>query len=191
MASLAPTELARLSEALVESAQRAAAWFSEPSPAAAAQAGTACARCAQASKRALAAIKARPAGTREPWLSACRALEEAGARCGRAVEEAARFDARAACFASMARQLAQAAEALCAAAGAAEPARCVEALVEAKKRALEVERSRRGVRKSALEDPRFVDGLKTQAVSDGLSAAAEAVHLAADALAEALAQEPA
>lgn len=113
------------------------------------------------------------------WLALARRLEDAADLLWRAVEESARLEASDKSFGPMARELS---EALAAVTSGGD----VDAILEAKKRAMEIERMHRGVRKSAQDDPRFVVGLKTGAVGLRLSDAAEAVQRACDILAEML-----
>ena len=118
-------------------------------------------------------------------LSAARGLEQACDAAWRAVEEASRFEAVDERFLPMARELAEALETLKVAVNA-EGEAAVAALVEVKRRALEIERMHREVRRSAQDDPRFVTGLKTGAVGLRLSDAAESVQAVCDALSERL-----
>lgn len=118
-------------------------------------------------------------------LEASRFLEDACDALWRSVEEAARFEAKDDRFLTMARELAEALETLKDAVNAEGDA-AVAALVDIKRRAMEIERMHRDVRRSAHDDPRFVAGLKTGAVGQRLSDAAEGLQKACDALSERL-----
>lgn len=187
-----PVELAAQAQAVAETARRCADYFRQPSPEALRMADAARESCAARSKTARERLKGSHDKAREAWLAACGGLDRAGDLAWRAASEAQRFSAGAEALLPLASPLALAAEAVAAAASqAAKPQRCAEALVEAKKLALEVERAHRHARRAAIDDPRFVDGLKARSVAQRLSDAAEALQQAADALVEGLAQETA
>lgn len=133
--------------------------------------------------RSQRSFKTSHAALKGDWLALARRLEDAAELLWRAVEESARLEASDKGFAPMARELAEALRTIEAGGG-------VDAILEAKKRAMEIERMHRGVRKSSQDDPRFVVGLKTGAVGLRLSDAAEAVQRACDILAEMLGAQP-
>lgn len=129
---------------------------------------------------------------RGEWVGLSRAMGEAVDDAAKAVEETVRFEPRAAEeWHRMAGGLRNAWTDFCAAlAVASAPERCEELLSSVKKRAGEVEHLYRGERRAALEEPNVVAGLKTEAVNERLSDAAEGLQRAADLLAERLASKP-
>jgi hypothetical protein len=105
-----------------------------------------------------------------------------------AVSDAARWDLGGdAEFSAMAAGLARGARELARAADAAGPARA-EALDRAKRECADVERRRRATRADAHESSFFVEAVKRSETASRLSAAAEALQQACDALAGSLAE---
>ena len=109
-------------------------------------------------------------------------LREAVEHSAQAVSEAARYGVDAdAGLLETAQALGESAKALAAAAASTGRIRS-QALVEAKRWAMEAERLRRLIRADAHEDPSLARGLKREAVCKRLSSAAAAIHDACDAL---------
>ncbi len=115
-------------------------------------------------------------------------LREAVENAASAVADAQRWGAGAdARFAAMCASLRDGAKALALAAEVSGGARA-QALIEAKRLAAEVERDRLRARADAHDSPFFVDSVKKDELASRLSAAAEALHQACDALAGSLSE---
>lgn len=171
----APAALAGQADTFALAAAAAARWFKRPSDEALGSARTARLRAAGFRDEA----KGRARGD-DAALSF--ALREAAEQVAAAVVEAARQAvAPERELAAAAAALAAGARALAGALAAGGEARA-EALLAAKRWAAECERLRRAARARAQDDPAFVAALGREKAADRLSAAAEALQQAVDAL---------
>lgn len=180
--------LAGQAETFAIAAAAAAEWFRRPAPSKLGAAKTARLRAAGSRDAAIPALKSLRGPVKEDAADMSFALREAAEHASRAVVEAERFGVEPdAGLAEVAAALDTGAKALLQAA-LSKPAARADALIEAKRWALEAERARRAVRADAHEDPRTARGLSRDAVATRLSDAAEALQQACDALAGSLAE---
>ena len=174
--------------ALVAAAEAASRWFLAPSSAALSAARTARLRARAPREAAVAALRGGHGPVKAEASGLSFALREAIEQTVAAVSEAARWGLFPdAAIAAAAAALKGSALALSRAASC-EGASRLEALVEAKRLAAEVERRRRDVRGEALDSPVFVESVKRSEVVLLLSAAAESVQQSCDFLAGSLAE---
>ena len=188
MSRKTPEALRGQARTLADAAAAAARWFRRPEPAALSAARTARLRARGWREGAIVALKdgRGPAKTDASDLSF--ALREAVESAVSAVSDAALWGFGAdAEFALTAEALRDGAKALARAAEASGPARA-EALIEAKRYAAVVERRRRDELNAARESSFFVDGVKRSEIASRLSASAESLQQACDALAGSLAE---
>lgn len=179
--------LAEQAERFADAAKAAARWFRRPAPSRVAAAKTARLRAFGSRDAAVPALKRLRGPVKEDAADMSFALREAAEHAVKAVVEAERFGVPPdEGLAGIAAALDSGAEALLKAAKA-RPAERAEALVEAKRWALQAESARRAVRSDAHEDPRTARGLSRDAVATRLSDAAEALQQACDALSGSLA----
>lgn len=187
--SAAPKELIEQADRAEELARAVARYFEEPSDASAESSAQAAASCGQAAKSTRAALKSLDrSARREDWLFICGALADLCEFCARAAAKAKVLNAepRPELWPA-ARDLRQAAAALKSSLrGASSRA---QDLVEGKRRASGADTAVRRLERAALEEPRFVAGLKDREVLHWLSEAAHAAQQAAERLAEVLGQE--
>lgn len=183
-----PEALRGQAQTLVAAAEAAARWFRKPEAAALTAARTARLRARGWREAAVAALEDGRGPAKADAADLSFALREAVENAVQAAADAALWeigpDAE---FAEMSAALRDAAKALARAADLAGEARA-EALVEAKRRSAEVERRRRAARAAAHESPYFVDSVKRAEIAARLSASAEALQQACDALAGTLAE---
>lgn len=173
-------------DTFLAAAEAAAKWFRRPAPSALSAARTARLRAHGWRVEAVTALKPLRGTAKTDAADFSFALREAVEHAVQAVSEAARYGVEAdAGLAEAADALREAAGALARAVAAKAPAARAEAAVEAKRWALVAERARRAVRAQAHEDPSLARALKRETVAGRLSAAAEAVQQACDALAAA------
>ncbi|MFI5362883.1 MAG: hypothetical protein ACHQ49_13005 [Elusimicrobiota bacterium] len=173
---------------LFAAADAAARWFRAPDPAALSAARTARLRSRGLREIAVSALKSRRGPAVDDAADYSFALREAVEHAVAAVSDAALWGIGAdAEFAEMAEDLRSGAKSLSLAAARAGEARAA-ALDDAKRRAASVERRRRAVRAAARESPFFADAVKRGEVASRLSAAAESLQQACDALAGSLAE---
>jgi hypothetical protein len=171
---------------LVAAAEAAARWFRRPDPAALSAARTARLRARALRETAIAAMKNTRGPAKDDAADYSFALREAVEHAVSAVADATQWGLGAdAEFAAMAEGLSSGAKSLARAAAASGAARAA-ALDDAKRWAADVERRRRDARAAALASPFFVDGVKRSEIAGRLSAAAEALQQACDALAGSL-----
>lgn len=175
-------------ETLVAAADAAAGWFLDHSPALISAARTARLRSRGWRQASVAAARALSGPVKADISEFSFSLREAVEQTAAAVGEAARLGlSHDEDLAAAAAALKLAARALLRAASVEGAARA-EALVEAKRHGREVERLRRVVRAESHDSPFFVESVKRDEVAGLLSAAAEAVQQACDALAGSLSE---
>lgn len=175
-------------QALVAAADAAARWFRRPDPAALSAVRTARLRSRGLRENAVAALRGKGGPVADDASAYSFALREAVEHAVTAVSDATSWGLGAdAEFAAMAEGLCAGAKSL-ARAGAAAGAARADALDDAKRWAADVERRRRAARAAAQESPFFVDGVKRSEIAGRLSAAAESLQQACDALAGSLAE---
>ncbi|MBI3565615.1 MAG: hypothetical protein HY079_10505 [Elusimicrobia bacterium] len=188
MSPKTPEPLAAQALALAEAAAAGARWFREPGAEALTAAATARLRARSWRTEAVAASKGARGPVKTDAADMSYALREAVENAAAALADAERWGAGAdARFAAMYASLRDGAKALARAAGARGRDRA-EALVEAKRWAADVERRRLGARRAAQDSPFFVDSIKQDELASRLSASAEALQQACDALAGSLAE---
>ncbi len=188
MSPKTPEPLRAQALVLADAAAAAARWFRKPEAAAAADAAAARVRARAWREGAVAALKGVRGPAKSDGADMSFALREAVENAASAVADADRWGAGAdARFAAMSASLRDAAQALARAAAASGRARAA-ALVEAKQRAADVERRRLRARSDAHDSPFFVDSIKQDELALRLSASAEAMQQACDALAGSLAE---
>ena len=175
-------------ETLVAAADAAAAWFRDQAPAALSAARTARLRCRGWRQESVAAARTRGGPVKADISEFSFSLSEAVEQTAAAVGEAARLGPlRDEDLAAAAAALRLAARALLRAASVSGAARA-EALVEAKRLCSEVERLRRAVGAESRDSVFFIESIKRSEIAGLLSAAAEAVQRACDALSGSLAE---
>lgn len=183
-----PEPLAAQVQALADAAAAGARWFREPGEAALKDAATARLRARSWRSEAVAALKGARGPAKADAADLSYALREAIEASASAVADADRWGAGAdARLAAMFASLRDGAKALARAAKAAGTGRA-QALVEAKRLAAAVERRRLDARRAAHDSPFFVDSVKQDELASRLSAAAESLQQACDALAGSLAE---
>ena len=175
-------------QVLVAAAEAAARWFRRPEPAALSAARTARLRSRGWRASEAAALKNKRGPAADDAADYFFALREAVEHAVSAVSDATQWGLGAdAEFAAMAAGLGSGAKSLVRAAAAKGDARAA-ALDDAKRWAADVERRRRAAIDAARESPFFVDAVKRSEVASRLSAAAEDLQQACDALAGSLAE---
>ncbi|MDE2143838.1 MAG: hypothetical protein KGJ84_15625 [Elusimicrobia bacterium] len=183
-----PEALRGQARTLADAAAAAARWFRRPEPAALSAARTARLRARGWREGAVAALKGGRGPAKTDGADLSFALREAVESAVSAVSDAALWGLGADPeFAAAAESLRDGAKALARAAESAGPTRA-DALVEAKRWAADVERRRRGELEAARESSFFIDGVKRSEIATRLSASAEALQQACDALAGSLAE---
>jgi len=173
---------------LVAAAEAASRWFRRSEPAALSAARTARLRSRGLRESAVAALRNAGGPAADDAADYFFALREAVEHAVSAVSDAALWGfAEDVEFAAMADGLTAGAKALARATAASGAARAA-ALDDAKRWAADVERRRRAARAAALDSPFFVDAVKRGEIASRLSAAAEDLQRACDALAGSLAE---
>jgi hypothetical protein len=184
----APDPLRAQALTAADAAGAASRWFRRPDAAALRAARTARLRAGTWREAAKAVLRGGRGPAKTDAADLSFALREAVEHAVQAVSDAAQWDVGAdEGFADMAEGLRDAARALARAAAATGEER-LSALVEAKRLAAVVEVRRRAARAAAHESPFFVDSVKRSEIAARLSASAEALQQAADALAGSLAE---
>lgn len=188
MSPKTPEPLRAQALALAETAAAGARWFRKPEAEALTAAATARLRARSWRTEAAAALKGGRGPAKADAADMSYALREAVENAAAALADAERWGAGAdAGFAAMYASLRDGAKSLARAAAAAGRDRA-GALVEAKRWAADVERRRLSARRAAQDSPSFVDSMKQDELASRLSAAAESLQQACDALAGSLAE---
>jgi hypothetical protein len=188
MSSKTPEPLRAQALLLADAAAAGARWFRKPEPAAASAVAAARLQARGWRESAVAALKGVRGPAKDDGADMSFALREAVENAAAAVADADRWGAGAdARFAAMCVSLRDGAKALARAADGAGRARA-DALVEAKQLAADVERRRLRARSDAQDSSFFVDAVKQDELASRLSASAEALAQACDALAGSLAE---
>ena len=186
MSRKTPEALRGQARTLADAAAAAGRWFRRPEPAALSGARTARLRARGWRGAAVVALKGGRGPAKDGAADFSFALGEAVESAVQAVSDAALWGLGAdAEFAAAAEALRDGAKALVRAAEASGEERA-EALIEAKRFAADVERRRRAEIRAAAESPFFVDGVKRAEIAGRLSASAESLQQACDALAGSL-----
>jgi hypothetical protein len=173
---------------LVAAAEAATRWFKHPEPAALSAARTARLRSRGLRESEVAVLKNKRGPAADDAADYFFALREAVEHAVAAVSDATLWGLGAdAEFAAMSAGLSAGAKSLARASVAKGEARAA-ALDDAKRWAADVERRRRATIDAARESPFFIDAVKRSEIAARLSAAAEALQQACDALAGSLAE---
>lgn len=186
MSPKTPESLRLQAETLAAAAEGAALWFRRPQPEALAAARAARERARAWRQAAVTALKGVSGPAKTDAADFSFALREAVEHAARAAVDAAKWDMGVdKGFAAMAGALRDGAVLLAQAADAEGEERA-DLLIEAKQLAAEVERRRRALRAAAHDSPHFVASVKRAEIATLLSAAAENLQAACDALAGSL-----